>query len=298
MLRLARYPARNKPESDQAIQEGIFDMRDFMIFTDGDVDVPKPYDTEVAILPQYYYFEPDTVYGDEQTLSREQFFERLSSKRAYTAGVNPDLARRRFEEALKAGRDILCIAVSSGISGSYNTICATAEECRALYPEASIRVIDSLSATLGAGFLCVDAIEMKKQGKSLEEAAAEIERRVKLLDIFFIVDDFKYLIQGGRVNPAVGKIGDILDIKPILTIRDGHIELYKKARGLNAALRSIQTIAEVKKAARLGNIYVGNREMFEKCCSHVPGSYEASLNLIVSSHVGPNTTGVAIEWEA
>lgn len=273
-------------------------MKDFIIFTDGDVDVPKPYDMDVVMLPQYYYFESDTVYGDEQILTREVFFDRLSTQRAYTAGVNPELVQRRFREVLEAGSDILCITVSSGISGSYNTICAAARELETLYPQSSVKVIDSLSATLGAGFLCVDALGMKRQGKSLEETAAEIERRVNLLDIFFIVDDFKYLIQGGRVSPAVGKIGDILDIKPILTIREGHIELYKKARGLNAALRSIQTIADSRKTARLGNIYVGNREMFEKCRSYIPGSSEAHLNLIVSSHVGPNTTGVAIEWEA
>lgn len=272
-------------------------MKDFIIFTDGDVDVPKPYDADVIILPQYYYFESNTIYGDEQVLPREMFFDRLSSQRAYTAGVNPDLVYRRFEEILKTGSDILCITVSSGISGSHNTICAAARELKTRYPHSFVKVIDSLSATLGAGFLCVDAVEMKRQGKSLDETAAEIEKRVKLLDIFFIVDDFKYLIQGGRVSPAIGKIGDILDIKPILTIRDGHIELYKKARGLNTALRNIQTIAESRKAARLGNIYVGNQEMFEKCCSHVPGDYDVRLNLIVSSHVGPNTTGVAIEWE-
>ena len=208
------------------------------------------------------------------------------------------MVRNRFENVLRDGLDILCIAVSSGLSGSYNTICVTAEELKEHYPESEIRVIDSLSATLGTGFLCVDAIEMKKQGKSLDETASSIESRVKLLDIYFIVDDFKYLVQGGRVSPAVGKIGDILDIKPILTIRDGHIELYKKTRGLHTALRNIQTIAESKKAARIGNIYVGNEEMFEKCKSYIPGSYEASLNLIVSSHVGPNTTGIAVEWEA
>ena len=116
--------------------------------------------------------------------------------------------------------------------------------------------------------------------------------------IFFVPIDFKYLVQGGRVSPAVGKIGDILDIKPILTMRGGHIEAYKKTRGFNAALRNIQAIAEGRKAARLGNIYVGNQEMFEKCKSHIPGSYEASLNLIISSHVGPDTTGIAVEWEA
>lgn len=291
------WPYFNKEQDNR--ERGL-NMRDFIIFTDGDVDVPKPYDTDVVILPQYYYFDPDTVYGDEQILSREDFFKRLSAQRAYTSGVNPDLVRNRFDKVLREGLDILCITVSSGLSGSCNTISVTAEELKELYPDASIKVIDSLSATLGCGFLCADAVEMRKQGRSLEETAAEIERRVKLLDIYFIVDDFKYLVQGGRVSPAVGKIGDILDIKPILTMRagHGHIELYKKTRGFHAALRCIQTIAKSRKAVRIGNIYVGNQEMFEKCKSYIPGGCEASLNLIVSSHVGPNTTGIAIEWES
>ena len=271
-------------------------MRDFTIFTDGDVDVPAPYDTDVIILPQYYYFDPNIVYGDEQVLTRAAFFEKLKNQRAYTSGVNPELARRCFEETIKEGKDILCIAVSSGLSGSYGTICAAAQELRELYPEATIEVIDSLSATLACGFLCVDAVEARKQGKSIEETAADIRRRINLLDIYFVVDDFKYLVQGGRVSPAVGKIGDILDIKPILTIRGGRIEACKKTRGFNAALRSIQTIAESRKAAKIGNIFVGNREMFEKCKAHVKGDFEASLNLIISSHVGPDTTGIAIEW--
>jgi len=274
---------------------GIF-MREFMIFTDGDVDLPKPFESEVGILPQYYYFDENKVYGDEQILSREEFFRQLADRRAYTAGVNPDLVTRRFEEAIRNGMDILCIAVSSGISGSYNTICMAADKLKEQYPECSIEVIDSLSATLGSGFLCVDAIEMKKEGRSLKETADEIRRRLKLIDIFFIVDDFKYLVQGGRVSPAVGKIGDILDIKVILTIKEGRIEPYRKNRGISTALRNIQHIAQSGEASRLGAIYVGNQDMFEKCKSLIQTDSEASLNLIVSSHVGPNNTGIAIEW--
>lgn len=273
-------------------------MKEFMIFTDGDVDLPAPYDAEVGMLPQYYYFDENQVYGDEQILSRDEFFKQLASRRAYTAGVNPDLVTRRFEETIQEGKDILCIAVSSGLSGSYNTICMVADHMKEQYPESSIEVIDSLSATLGSGFLCIDALEMKKQGKSLQETAEEIRRRLKLIDIFFVVDDFKYLVQGGRVSPAVGKIGDILDIKVILTMREGRIEPYRKNRGISTALRNIQRIAESGEAARLGAIYVGNQEMFDKCKSLVKTDSEASLNLIVSSHVGPNATGIAIEWAA
>ena len=171
-----------------------------------------------------------------------------------------------------------------------------ADELREKYPSCEIEVIDSLSATLGSGFLCVDALEMKKAGKTLSETAAEIRKRIGLIDLYFVVDDFKYLVQGGRVSPSVGKIGDILDIKVTLTMKNGRIEPYKKNRGINAALRNIQHIAESRKTARLGAIYVGNKELFEKCKSLVNSDCEASLNLIVSSHVGPNTTGIAIEW--
>ncbi len=271
-------------------------MSDYIIFTDGDVDLPSPYEKEVSLLPQYYYFEENKIYGDEQILTREAFFEQLSSRRAYTSGVNPDFVRRSFEAALQEEKGILCIAVSSGLSGSYNTICMVADDLKELYPGCEIEVIDSLSATLGTGFLCVDALEMRKAGRTLRETAAEIRKRVNLIDLYFVVDDFKYLVQGGRVSPSVGKIGDILDIKVILTMNNGRIEPYRKNRGINAALRNIQRIAQSRKISRLGSIYVGNKELFEKCRSLVNSDYEATLNLIVSSHVGPNTTGIAIEW--
>ena len=271
-------------------------MKEYVIFTDGDVDLPSPYEKEVSLLPQYYYFDENMIYGDEQVLSREAFFEQLRSRRAYTAGVNPDFTRRRFEEVLGAGKDVLCIAVSSALSGSYSTICMVADELRPLYPESRIEVIDSLSATLGSGFLCVDAIEMRGRGVPLAETAEEIRRRVGLIDVYFVVDDFKYLVQGGRVSPSVGKIGDILDIKVTLTITEGRIVPYKKNRGLNAALRNIQQISQSRETARLGSIYVGNEALFEKCGPLVQSSCRASLNLIVSSHVGPNATGIAIEW--
>ena len=271
-------------------------MKEYVIFTDGDVDLPSPYEKEVSLLPQYYYFDENMIYGDEQVLSREAFFEQLRSRRAYTAGVNPDFTRRRFEEVLGAGKDVLCIAVSSALSGSYSTVCMVADELRPLYPESRIEVIDSLSATLGSGFLCVDAIEMRGRGVPLAETAEEIRRRVGLIDVYFVVDDFKYLVQGGRVSPSVGKIGDILDIKVTLTITEGRIVPYKKNRGINAALRNIQQISQSRETARLGSIYVGNQALFEKCRSLVQSDCQASLNLIVASHVGPNTTGIAIEW--
>ena len=91
-------------------------MKEYVIFTDGDVDLPSPYEKEVSLLPQYYYFDENMIYGDEQVLSREAFFEQLRSRRAYTAGVNPDFTRRRFEEVLQAGKPIFSRLATSRLT--------------------------------------------------------------------------------------------------------------------------------------------------------------------------------------
>ena len=185
-------------------------MKEYVIFTDGDVDLPSPYEKEVSLLPQYYYFDENMIYGDEQVLSREAFFEQLRSRRAYTAGVNPDFTRRRFEEVLGAGKDVLCIAVSSALSGSYSTICMVADELRPLYPESRIEVIDSLSATLGSGFLCVDAIEMRGRGVPLAETAEEIRRRVDLPVIGIVKRD--YPDSKVFITPTMKEIEELVEV--------------------------------------------------------------------------------------
>lgn len=270
-------------------------MREIVIFTDGDVDVPKQYADRVQVLPQYYYFNPEEMYGDEKVLDRKTFFEKLKTTRAYTAGANPDFVRRKFEQVLKEGKDIVCVACSSGMSGTYNTIYATGQELKEAYPEATIEVIDSLNMTMAAGFLCADAVDAADEGKTAAEVAEIVRNKIDKIDIYFIVDEFKYLVQGGRVSPAVGKIGDVLNIKVILTIREGKIVAFKKVRGQKMAFKSISDIVKEKENARIGAIYVGNEELFNTCKEAVSCKDSVELNLIISSHVGPNTTGVAIE---
>ncbi len=270
-------------------------MREIAVFTDGDVDVPDQYRNRVEMLPQYYYFEPEMLYGDQQILEREAFFERLKTTRAYTAGSNPDLVRRKFVKVLEEGKDIVCVACSSAMSGTFNTIHAVGEELKEEYPEAAIEVIDSLNMTLAAGFLCADAVDAADEGKTAAEVAEIVRNKIDKIEIYFIVDEFKYLVQGGRVSPAVGKIGDVLNIKVILAFQEGKIVAFKKVRGQKTALRTIRDIVSEKENARIGAIYVGNQELFEQCKKITDCEDSVDLNLIIASHVGPNATGIAIE---
>jgi DegV family protein with EDD domain len=183
------------------------------------------------------------------------------------------------------------------MSGSYNTICAVAAELREEYPQAVIEVIDSISATLGTGFLCMDALELAESGMDCKETADEIRKRIDKIEIYFIVENFRHLVAGGRVSPVIGKIGDVLNIKPILTIQEGKIVLFKKARGLAMAFKNIKEIADSGRVKRKGSIFVHNKELYTMCNDNIPTNYHIDLNLIISSHVGPDTTGIAIERE-
>lgn len=270
-------------------------MREIAVFTDGDVDVPAQYQSRVEILPQYYYFEPETLYGDEQVLEREAFFEKLKTSRAYTAGSNPELVRQKFVKALEEDKDIVCVACSSAMSGTFNTIYTVGQELKEEYPQAAIEVIDSLNMTLAAGFLCADAVDAADEGKTAAEVAEIVRKNIEKIDIYFIVDEFKYLVQGGRVSPAVGKIGDVLNIKVILSFQEGKIVPFKKVRGQKMAFKTIRDIIHEKENARIGAVYVGNQDLFEQCKKAGDCEDSVDLNLIIASHVGPNATGIAIE---
>ena len=122
--------------------------REYTLITDVNTDVHPAYAKKegILILPQYYYFEDGVIYGDETVLDEDTFYKRLAAgETAKSSGVNPDRARRTFEEELKKGKDILAIICSSGLSMSYNTCKNVAEELMADYPGSRIIVMDSLN---------------------------------------------------------------------------------------------------------------------------------------------------------
>ena len=215
-------------------------MKEYVIFTDGDVDLPSPYEKEVSLLPQYYYFDENMIYGDEQVLSREAFFEQLRSRRAYTAGVNPDFTRRRFEEVLGAGKDVLCIAFSSGLSTTYQSAAIAASEVMSAHPGSKVLVCDSRAASLGQGLLVYLAVQEKRKGKSLEELRDFVEERKNHICHWFTVDDLNHLKRGGRVSAAAALFGTMLQMKPILHVDgEGRLIPVDKVRGRKASISAL-----------------------------------------------------------
>ena len=153
-------------------------MSEYMIMTDSTVDLPKEYLTEelgVPYIPLTYLIDGQS-YEDMIGLTGEEFFAKVrAGSMPTTSQINPEQAREALEPYLKEGKDILYIAFSSGLSGTYNSIRMAAEELQEEYPERKLIVIDSLCACMGEGLLVYKAVQMKRAGKSLEEVAAWVE---------------------------------------------------------------------------------------------------------------------------
>ena len=153
-------------------------MSEYMIMTDSTVDLPKEYLTEelgVPYIPLTYLIDGQS-YEDMIGLTGEEFFAKVrAGSMPTTSQINPEQAREALEPYLKEGKDILYIAFSSGLSGTYNSIRMAAEELQEEYPERKLIVIDSLCACMGEGLLVYKAVQLKRAGKSLEEVAAWVE---------------------------------------------------------------------------------------------------------------------------
>lgn len=172
-----------------------------------------------------------------------EFYNRMrNGSMPTTSQVNPEQARKAFTACLEQGRDVLYIAFSSGLSGTYNSGKLAAEELKeeGRFPERKLVVLDSLSASLGEGLLVHKAVQMKESGSSLEEVADWVEKHKLELCHNFTVDDLFHLHRGGRVSKATAILGTMINIKPILHVDDeGHLIAIGKVRGRKKSLTAL-----------------------------------------------------------
>lgn len=180
-------------------------MQNYCITTDSNSDLPSSYKEKfgTTIIPQYYAFG-DEVYGDEKNMPPAEFYERMKQGELPSSMANnPAVIREKFEQILEKGMDILHIAFSSALSGSYNNVYVTAQELCEEYPDRKIIVLDSLNVSLAETILIIKANLFLEEGKTLEENAALLEEYKKHLHVQFTVDDLFHLKRGGRISGAL-----------------------------------------------------------------------------------------------
>ena len=217
-------------------------MADYVITTDSNSDVLPEFikENDLTIIPQYYSFG-DTVYGDELNMPPHEFYETMrKGELPKSQANNPAVIREKFEKILKEGKNILHIAFSSALSGSCNNVVMTANELLEDYPDRKIMVFDSLNASLGEGVSVYRAVELWKEGKSMEEVYDVLMEERDHVNVSFTVNDLYHLQRGGRVSKTTAVVGSLVNIKPILTVTAaGELKSDGTVRGRKKSLKTL-----------------------------------------------------------
>lgn len=236
-------------------------MKNYIITTDTTADLPDEYLQEngIGLMSLTYTIDGET-YDHDHALDVKVFYEKMrGGSMPTTSQVNPTQAKEIFASMLdKYDADILHIAFSSGLSGSYNSVRIAAEELMEERPEHKIVVVDSLCASLGEGLLVHKAVQLQKNGTSLEDSAKWLEENKLHLCHIFTVDDLFHLYRGGRVSKTTAVLGSMISIKPVLHVDDeGHLTPMSKVRGRKKSILSM--VDEMEK--RLAD-YDGKNDIF------------------------------------
>ena len=217
----------------------------FVIVTDSTSEMPLEFYEKHAVKRVNLGFVMDNVnYEGEDGLpiNHEEFYKALAAgKKPTTYQVTAEQAKKQIEPYVKAGKDVLVSAFSSGLSGTYGSFCVAAKELCETYPKRKILVIDSLCASLGHGLFLHYLVEKAESGASIEETY-EYGMNLRLhICHNFTVNDLFQLKRGGRISPTIAVIGSVLKIKPVMRMDDeGH--LVPVGRGVMGRKKSIHAI--------------------------------------------------------
>lgn len=216
-------------------------MNEFVILTDaaGDLPVGLAESMGVTVIPLEVNMEDDLKLSCE--IDIKEFYTYLRAKHgAKTSAINMDTFTNYFKPLVESGKDVLYIAFSSGLSGTYMAAKNAAEELMEEYPDRKIVVVDSLCASLGQGLMVKLAVDKKNEGADIDSVAAFVEETKLHLCHWFTVEDLFFLKRGGRVSAATAVVGTMLQIKPVLHVdNEGKLISMDKVRGRQGSIKAL-----------------------------------------------------------
>jgi DegV family protein with EDD domain len=196
---------------------------------------------DIPFVPQIIIFG-DKQYRDDTELDTAQFLEKLrgSASLPKTAAPAPALYTPIYKEHVEKGNPILVIAPSAELSGTTRSATVAAED----FPGADIRVIDTRTIASGLGSLVFEAQKMAKAGMGADEIESKVRDLAARQRVYFVVDTLEYLYKGGRIGGASALFGSILQVKPILTLKNGRAEAAETQRTKKKAIARIIEIIQ------------------------------------------------------
>lgn len=272
------------------------------IIVDSTTDLPEQTARRVTVVPLTIHFgEQQYVSGVD--IDARKFYEMLVEGDVLptTSQPTPYAFTQVFQEAVDAGDTVVCITVSSKLSGTYQSACIAAAD----FP-GKVFVVDSLTVAIGGGILTEYALSLTDKGMDAEEIAWKLMQKREKVRLLALLDTLEYLKKGGRISSAVAFAGGLLNIKPVIAVADGEVKMLGKARGSKQGNNLL--VQEIDKAggvdfekplllgytglsdALLQKYIVDSAALWQGKVEQLPVSIVGS---VVGTHAGPGAVAVA-----
>lgn len=254
---------------------------------------------EIPVIPQVIIFGEDT-FNEGSDFNYETFIQRLksSSELPKTAAPSPDLFTHWFRKYSQLGEPIVCIHPSSEVSGTVRSAIVASKD----FPKLDIRVIDTRTVSTPLGTIVQIAAQMAQDGCSANEIVEKIDDLVQRCRVYFLVATLDYLAKGGRIGGASALLGSVLQIKPILTLKNGHVDQLSRERTHTRALQRLKEIvldqAPKDGDAMLSVMHAGVPDEAKKLANELSVLLNqqiipiANVPPAIATHAGPGIIGV------
>lgn len=247
-----------------------------------------------------------TIFGQEEsldgiTIDHETFFQKLieSDVLPTTSQLSPFQYEEPFRQAAEAGDEVVCITLSSKLSGCYQSASIAAEDL-------PVVLVDSLNVTVGERLLVERAVQLRDQGLSAQEIGQQLETEKSQIRLIALLDTLEYLKKGGRISSAAALAGSLLSIKPVIAVEDGEIAILGKARGSKNGNNMLMTLVEKNGGinfempyclaysglsdALLRKYIADSQSLYSGRAEHLPVS---TIGSTIGTHAGPGAIAVA-----
>ncbi|WP_369297770.1 DegV family protein [uncultured Neglectibacter sp.] len=271
------------------------------ILTDSSCDLSPKRCAELGVemLPITVNFSGESFRANID-ITNDQFYEKLAAAKELpkTAQITPAEFEEIFRPYKDSGDEVVCLFISSRMSGTLQS----ATVAKDILGAKNIYLPDTLNVTFALGLLVEEAVKMRDRGLSAAEIAQQVEGLVPRVRLWALIDDLKYLKMGGRLSATSAMVASILGICPIITLKDGLVEVVGKARGRKAAFQFIRKLIDKEPISADYGVSTGHaavprtREDFKEYLEEVLKKkelYDMDIGSIVGTHTGPGACGLA-----
>jgi len=286
-------------------------MNTYKIIADTSCDMPAVVFAEknVTYVPFNVSFDQQNYIEELKDITPDAFYEKIITEKLFPKTSLPSVQTYMdaMEAELKEGKDVLCLCLSSKFSGSYGSAVNAANILSEEYPERIIRVVDTTCATGCEGLMVLEACRMRDADMEIDSVVEKLDKMKESACLYVTVDSLDHLQKGGRIGKASAMAGAILNIKPIISMKDGELQPEGKVRGSKKALKTIMDLSREKMGSEKEQYRVllvrGEKERHESAVEMADelraegyDVYEDvwTVGITIGAHIGPTPIAICM----